>query len=82
MYGWKASAQCHVIEQLYSHIQLIYYMYKAPLFTLPHPQMQYVAPECRLNENEKYAIHKSTNTIQMTVSYSISNKQMKSITNL
>ena len=30
-------------------------MYNAPLFTLPHQQMQYVAPECRFNENEKYA---------------------------
>ena len=43
------------MEQLYSRIQLIYYMYNAPLFTLPHPQMQYVAPECRFNGNEKYA---------------------------
>ena len=30
-------------------------MYDAPLFTLPHPQMQYIAPEFRFNESEKYA---------------------------
>ena len=76
----RANAQCHVIEQMYSLIQLIYCMNNAPLFTLPHLQMQYFTPECRFNENDNHA---NTQNYKFNTNNSIIQhfqKQMKSTT--